>query len=215
MTKIYKFKVYINRLESKIWREIEIPSSRNVSDLAYSILATFNSLAYHLYNITINNIQYDCGIEIDMTLDYFASLTPEEHALFHNNVILKEATKIKLKDINFKVNEKYEMEYDFGSTTTFFIEYIEEKEFLRNTQAKYPLITAGAGAGMLDDMTDDELTEIVHETDKLGYSKFYYTPGYRWEKYFDYRNFDLAKNQLQVRRTYHKIKDGYEGNYID
>ena len=51
MTKILTFRVGIEVLEDKIWREIEIPDCRTVADLAYTILSTFDSLAYHLYNI--------------------------------------------------------------------------------------------------------------------------------------------------------------------
>ena len=51
MTKILTFRVGIEGLEDKIWREIEIPDRRTVADLAYTILATFDSIAYHLYNI--------------------------------------------------------------------------------------------------------------------------------------------------------------------
>lgn len=46
MSKILNFKVEIEGLENKIWQDIEI-SDR-------STMADFNSLAYHLYNITYN-----------------------------------------------------------------------------------------------------------------------------------------------------------------
>ncbi len=55
MTKVLKFRVEIEELENKIWREIEITDRRTVADLAYTILATFESLAYHLYYIKYNN----------------------------------------------------------------------------------------------------------------------------------------------------------------
>ena len=51
MSKVLTIKVGIERLEDKIWRKIEITDGRTVADLAYTILATFDSLAYHLYNI--------------------------------------------------------------------------------------------------------------------------------------------------------------------
>lgn len=210
MTKIYKFMVYINGLEDKIYREIEIPSSRKVSDLAYSILASFDSLAYHLYNLNIDNVQYDCGINLDMTLDYFKNLTSDELSLYHNNVIIKEACKTNLEDVDFHVNKTFEMQYDMGSTTTFIIKFVEKKELVRYTHNKYPLITSGAGAGMLDDISDEELLDVVNKTDKLGYSEFYYTPGYDIDKIFDYRNFDLKNNQLKVRRFYAIFKNKYE-----
>ena len=47
MAKVLTFKVGIKGLEDKIWREIEITDRRTVADLAYTILATFDSLAYH------------------------------------------------------------------------------------------------------------------------------------------------------------------------
>ena len=47
MTKVLTFRVGIEGLEDKIWREIEITDRRTVADLAYTILATFDSLAYH------------------------------------------------------------------------------------------------------------------------------------------------------------------------
>lgn len=60
MDKILKFKVGIEGLENKIWREIEINDRRTVADLAYTILATFDSLAYHLYNIKYKDYTFDC-----------------------------------------------------------------------------------------------------------------------------------------------------------
>ena len=62
MTKVLTFKVEINGLENKIWRKIEITDRRTVADLAYSILASFHSLAYHLYFINFKNKVYDCFI---------------------------------------------------------------------------------------------------------------------------------------------------------
>ena len=55
MTKVLKFRVEIEELENKIWREIEITDRRTVADLAYTILATFESLGYHLYYIKYKN----------------------------------------------------------------------------------------------------------------------------------------------------------------
>jgi len=65
MTKVLTFKVEIDGLEEKIWRKIEITDKRTVADLAYSILATFHSLAYHLYSIEYKSIVYDCWVCIE------------------------------------------------------------------------------------------------------------------------------------------------------
>lgn len=45
MAKVLTFKVGIEGLEDKIYRKIEITDRRTVADLAYTILATFDSLA--------------------------------------------------------------------------------------------------------------------------------------------------------------------------
>lgn len=62
MTKVLTFKVEIKGLENKIWRKIEITDRRTVAELAYTILASFDSLAYHLYNIKHDNNRYDCMV---------------------------------------------------------------------------------------------------------------------------------------------------------
>ena len=61
MTKILTFKVGIEGLEDKIWRKIAITDRRTVADLAYTILATFDSLAYHLYEINYNGKRLICS----------------------------------------------------------------------------------------------------------------------------------------------------------
>ena len=67
--KVLMFKVGINGLEDKIWRVIEVPDKMTIVYLAYSILASFNSLAYHLYNITYKGIKYKCYIDDDLIFD--------------------------------------------------------------------------------------------------------------------------------------------------
>lgn len=63
------FKVGINKLEDKIWRVMEITDKMTVGDLAYSILASFNSLAYHLYSITYKGRKYKYYIDDDLIFD--------------------------------------------------------------------------------------------------------------------------------------------------
>ena len=58
MSKVLTFKVEIKELEDKNWRKIEITDTKTIADLAYTILATFDSLAYHLYDITYKDKIY-------------------------------------------------------------------------------------------------------------------------------------------------------------
>ena len=195
MRKILTFRVGIEGLEDKIWREIEITDSRTVADLAYTILATFDSLAYHLYDIKYKNHIYDCWVCVEDNPNY------EE---------LENATTTKLSELNLKQNDELEMEYDYGSTTTFKITYIAQRDMSEYEGYLYPNIIDGAGRGMLDDMCDYNLKEIVDDTDKKGYSDHYVTPGYeKYEKY-DYRKFNLKTNNKKLKGLVLEIKNGYE-----
>ena len=192
MDKVLKFKVGIEGLEDKIWREIEITDRRTVADLAYTILATFDSLAYHLYNIKYKDYTFDC----------FGCTEIDENAI--------DATTTKLSVLGLETNDELEMEYDYGSTTTFKITYIGERNMSEFEGYLYPNIVDGAGRGMLDDMCDFELKEIVEDTDRKGYSDYYVTPGYEKHEKYDYIKFNLKENNKKLKGLVLEIKNGYE-----
>lgn len=195
MGNVLIFRVGIEGLENKIWREIEIPERRTLADLAYTILASFNSLAYHLYDISYKGNMYHCFEWNDII-----GLEPPI-----------DASVTKLSDLELKVNDSMEMDYDTGSTTTFNIVYLGSRE-LNNyrEQELYPLITNGEGLGMLDDISEYELKEIVKDTDKLGYSTHYFTPGYQIYKKYDYRKYNIKKDNRELKGKILAIKNGFE-----
>lgn len=194
MSKVLTFKVEIEGLEDKIWRKIEITDKRTVADLAYTILASFDSLAYHLYNIKHNNKRYDCMI---CTEDY------------HGKEELVDATITKLSDVDFS-NNIMEMEYDYGSPTTFIITYLESRDLERGNGKHYPYVIDGAGRGMLDDMTCYDLKEIVDDIDEKGYSEHYFTSGYDRTMKYDYRKYDIKNDNGLLKGMILEIKNGYE-----
>lgn len=195
MAKVLTFKVGIEGLEDKIWRKIEITDRRTVADLAYTILATFDSLAYHLYNIIYDNKIYDCWVCIED--DY-------------SDIPKVNATITKLKDLELKENDTMEMEYDYGSTTNFKITYLGCTDLERGNGSHYPYVVDGEGKGMLDDMCDFELKEIVEDIDKKGYSEHYFTPGYERTIKYDYRQFNIKNNNALLKGLVLEIKNGYE-----
>ncbi len=195
MTKVLTFKVGIEGLEDKIWRKIEITDRRTVADLAYTILATFDSLAYHLYDIKYKDKIYDCWVCVEDD---------------HREVELVNAITTKLSSIGLKENDTMEMEYDTGSPTTFKIKYLEERDLEGYNGSHYPYIIDGAGRGMLDDMCDFELKEIVQDIDKKGYSQHYFTPGYERTIKYDYREFNLKNNNALLKGLILEIKNGYD-----
>lgn len=194
MAKVLTFKVGIEGLEDKIWRCIEITDRRTVADLAYTILATFDSLAYHLYDIKHGNDRYDCMIDpLDLREYNF-----------------KDAVRTKLSDVDFENNNKMIMEYDFGSTTTFIITFLESRNIEKYNGNHYPYIVDGAGRGMIDDMCDFELKEVVEDIDKKGYSDHFFTPGYERKIKYDYRYFNIKNNNALLKGEILDIKNGYE-----
>ena len=195
MAKVLTFQVGIEGLEDKIWRKIEITDRRTVADLAYTILATFDSLAYHLYDIKYKNKVYDCWIDIEYD---------------HRDVELVNAVTTKLSDIVLKENDTMEMDYDTGSTTTFKITYLGSREMEKYNGKHYPYIIDGAGRGMIDDLCDFELKEIVDDIDKKGYSDHYFTPGYERTIKYDYRKFNIKNNNALLKGLVLDIKNGYE-----
>ncbi len=195
MAKVLTFKVEIDGLEDKIWRKIEITDRRTVADLAYTILATFDSLAYHLYNIKYKDKVYDCWICIEDD---------------HSEIPPTNATITKLSNIGLKENDTMEMNYDMGSTTTFKITYLSSRDLEKNNGNHYPYIIDGAGRGMLDDMCDFELKEIVEDIDKKGYSNHYFTPGYKRTIKYDYRYFNIRNNNALLKGKVLETKNKYE-----
>lgn len=195
MTKVLTFKVGIEGLENKIWRKVEITDTKTVADLAYTILATFDSLAYHLYDIKYKDKIYDSWISIED--DY-------------SDIPKINATITSLSKLELKEQDKLEMQYDFESTTTFKITYLECRNLERGAGRHNPYIIDGVGRGMIDDISDFELKEIVDDIDKKGYSNYNFTAGYERKIKYDYRDFDIKSNNILLKGIISEIKYKYE-----
>ncbi len=133
----------------------------------------------------------------------------DDDLIFDDEIVL-DASQSILSDIRLNDNDIMEMEYGFGSTTTFEIKYLGSKELEENDNTYYPSIIDGADNEMLDDISEFDLEDIVKDTDKSGYSKYPYSPGYETGKIYDYREFDLKKNNIKVMKMFPMIKKGYE-----
>ena len=195
MTKVLTFEVGINGLENKIWRKIEITDRRTIADLAYTILASFDSLAYHLYDIKYKDRVYDCWVCIEDD---------------HSKVPPINAVITKLSSLSLKENDTMKMDYDTGSTTTFKIKYLGARNLENGKGNHYPYIIDGAGRGMLDDLCDFELKEIVDDIDQKGYSEHYFTPGYQRTIKYDYRKYNIKNDNALLKGLILEIKNGYE-----
>lgn len=190
MTNIITCKVTYEGCENRIWRVLQISSNAYLSQLGYTILATFDTMAYHLFSIAYNDTIFELPDEDE-------EIVPEE-CLFC----------MKLADLELSVGNRMEMVYDFGCEQTFTIEVTDISPMPRGSGRAYPKIMMGEGCGIVDDLSADELLEIIHAIDEDGESSFYYEgkcPDVLW----DYRKYDLIADNVLLKGEIENIADGY------
>lgn len=190
MADVYTVKVIYDGCESRIWRELQISSNAPLSQLGYTVLATFDTLAYHLFSISCDGNSYE--------------LPDEDIEISENECLFC----VKLSDLDLKVGSKLEMIYDFGCEQLFSMEVTDIQPMKKGSGRAYPKITAGAGFGIIDDMSSDELLELIQDIDESGSSSFYYEAK-RPEVVWDYRKYDMKLDNLLLKGEIEEIADGY------
>lgn len=212
MSKVYSFNIGIEGLEKKIWREIELDEDKTVADLSYAILVSFNSLCYHLFNFDIGNTTYSCGIEYDdaeyMFYDFLND--PKFSNVEHKITEMKNATKVKLKEVNFEEKQNFTYEYDFGSTTNFNIKVKKIRDVKIVKEFDYPKVINGKGYGMIDDVTSDELADIVKKYCKEDAEPYFVRNVFNEVVAYNYSSFDLYSNQIRMKTLFNQTKNSYE-----
>ena len=187
--KVYTFHIVYAGLEDRIWRKVEVSSNYRLDQLGYMVLATFDALAYHLFEF-----HYDDGcFEI-----------PDQDA-FNEQIDMAD---FKLYQLELKLGNRIRMDYDFGTTQTFWLELIEIADMKRGWGRRYPYVLEGAGRGIIDDMSADELAELVKQIDKNGKTD---EPIYYQERIvpWDYRWFDLDCMNGLLKGEIEQIEEGY------
>ena len=124
MTQIYTFRITYRGCEEKIWRVAEVSSNNTLAQLGYTILVTFDTLAYHLFSISCKGISY--------ALD-----TDEEE--------IDDALRlrgVKLSALNLQIGDQLEMTYDFGCEQIFNIELTGIQDMPKGRGRAYPRIAA-------------------------------------------------------------------------
>lgn len=187
--KVYTFHVTYEGLEEKIWRKVEVSSNYRLDQLGYMVLAAFDTMAYHLFEF-----YYDDGrFEI-----------PDEASTFEQI----DMADFKLYQIGLKIGERIRMDYDFGTTQTFWLELIGIDDMKRGWGRRYPYILEGAGRGIIDDMSCEELTELIAQIDRNGKTD---EPIYYQERMmpWDYRWFDLDCMNSLLKGEIEMIEEEY------
>ena len=195
MTNVYTLKIKYAGCEDKIWREAQISSNAHLCDLGYMILATFDTMAYHLFNITYKGITYE--------------LPSDEEEISEDKCVFF----VKLSELNLKIGEELTMIYDFGCDQEFEIEVTDIQPMGRGQGRAYPKIIAGEGRGIIDDMSADDLAELIQQIDKTGSSgRQYAGDGIIFDNLpdWDYRNYSLEYDNCLLKGIIARIAEGYE-----
>ena len=188
-TKVYTFHITYEGMEEKIWRKVEVSSNYRLDQLGYMVLAAFDTLAYHLFEFYYDDDRFEI---------------PNEDAPFEQI----DMANFKLHQLDLKLDDRIRMDYDFGTTQTFWLELIEIADMKRGWGRRYPYILDGAGRGIIDDMSCEELSERVAQIDRTGKTD---EPMYYQERRmpWDYRWFDLDCMNSLLKGEIELIEEGY------
>ena len=195
MVSVCTIKIRYVGCENKIWRVAQISSNAHLCDLGYMILATFDTMAYHLFNITYKGVTYELPSDEEEI--------PEDNCVFF----------VKLSELNLKIGDKLTMIYDFGCEQEFEIEVTDIQPMGRGQGRAYPKIIAGEGRGIIDDMSADDLAELIQQIDKTGSSGIQYAgDGIIFENMpdWDYRNYSIEFDNCLLKGIITRIAEGYE-----
>lgn len=196
---VFTFKITYADCDNRIWRTAAVSSNFTLAQLGYMVLATFDTMAYHLFEMKFKNTTYF------LTEEDFEDL-PEEENENYNLLSL-----YKIGNLNMNAGDKIEMTYDLGCNQVFDIELMEISEMPKGSERAYPKILDGAGRGIIDDMPASELLEIIRKIDSGERSGIHYSgDGYADGPEWNYRNYELEWGNRFLKGTIDRISDGHE-----
>lgn len=185
----YQFKVSYHGSQEKIWREIEISSNSTIAELGYTILASFDTLAYHAFYFDCSGKRFASNVQLDS-----------------NNAA--SASETILNTLKLEIGSKFYMIYDYGMEHQFDIQLID---FLSmENSAEYPRVSDGRGNGIVDDMAPDQILTMIQKTDDSHKAQVINSSEDGEVKKWDYREFDLHKLNHTLLAEVEKIKEKYE-----
>lgn len=187
---VYTLHVEYEGLESKVWRDIEVSGNYLLNRLGYVILATFDTMAYHLFDFDINGKKYiipdeEFDVDVDFDMAWF-----------------------KLYQFKFNIGDTFTMNYDFGTMQTFIFTVTQIRPLEKGQGKAYPKVVAGSGCGIIDDMSAHELHELILQIKKNGKTDediYYKDRRYPW----DFRPYDMKSDNALLKGSVDYIEEGY------
>ena len=111
--KIYTFKITYADCDNRIWRIAAVSSNYTLAELGYMVLATFDTMAYHLFKMKYKD------------MIFFLSAECFEDLWHNDDINYDMLSSHKINSINMNIGDNIEMIYDFGCEQIFNIELIE------------------------------------------------------------------------------------------
>lgn len=186
---VYTFHITYEGLEDRIWRKVEVSSNYLLNRLGFMVLAAFDTMAYHLFEFRYDGKRFAIPME-DCPYAYY------------------DMADFKLHQLKLKVGDRLQMDYDFGTTQTFWLELVGIEDMQRGKGTHYPYIIDGAGRGIIDDMHYTELVELIEQIDRNGQTDepiCYFERKGPW----DYRWFNLTTMNGLLKFYIDRIEEGY------
>ncbi len=197
--KIYTFKITYAGCDNKIWRTAAVSSNHTLAELGYTVIATFDTMAYHLFAMKYKNTEY--FLSEDDLYDMPES-EDEKYGLLGQH---------KIGTLGLEIGDTVEMIYDFGCDQIFVIELLEIGDMPRGHGRAYPKILDGAGYGIVDDMSASELLEAIEKTDKDGHSGIFYdSDEFSDPIEWDYRKYDINADNVLLKVRIDDIRSSFE-----
>ena len=192
MAKVLTFHIAYEGMENDLWRDVEVSSKYRLDQLGYVILTTFDTLAYHLFEIQFRGEVY---------------ALPDED----NPPIFHDLADYTLESLNVAVGETMEMVYDFGTEQHFLLTLTDNRDMKRGEGTHYPWIAAMQGRGIIDDLPAEELAELVQQIRENGKTDepIYYHRGGTTIVPWDFNRYDLKSENVLLKGETERTARGY------
>ena len=185
--KVYTFHISYAGLEDRIWRDVEVSSNYSLDKLGYMVLALFETMAYHPFEFYYNGKRYKM---------------PKRRRTTKNSKSIATLSQLALK-----IGDKIQMNYDFGTTQTFWLELVSVEDMQRGRGNHYPYIIDGAGHGIIDDCHYTELAKLIEKIDQNGNSDDPILFDGRII-YWDFYRFDISSKNYFLKTEIMMIAEG-------
>lgn len=195
MTYLYTFKPILNDIPKPFYRTIKISVNLPMARLAYAILTSFDESASHLFNMNYKGKRY----EIVYGADDLAELMGPAI----------DPTAVKLSQLGLRAGDKISLDYDYGVSWNWTIEFLSVEKMEPGTSSKYPCIVNGFGRGIIEDTFPGEIEKIIEMTDKTGEMLVEYQDKKK-NYYWDYRDFDIDYMNDILKNLANRLKKAYE-----